>query len=44
MCAHAHHERDAQSPLRQGSRARLRALEALGGGGGGGGLMLSHAI
>ena len=40
-----HHEREARSPLRPGSRARLRALEALGGGGGWGwGLMLSRAI
>ena len=30
MCAHAHHERKARSPLRPGSRTRLRALEALG--------------
>ena len=29
MCTH--HEREARSPLRPGSRARLRALEALGG-------------
>ena len=30
-CAlHAHHEREARSPLRPGSRARLKALEALG--------------
>ena len=39
MCAHAHHEREARSPLRPGSRARLRALEALGFL-----MMLSHAI
>ena len=26
----AHHERVARSPLRPGSRARLRAMEALG--------------
>ena len=31
MCANAYHEREARSPLRSGSRARLRALEALGG-------------
>ena len=30
MCAHAHHKREAQSPLRPGSRACKRALEALG--------------
>ena len=29
MCAHAHHEREARGPLRPGSSARLRALEAL---------------
>ena len=40
--SYAHHEHEAQSPLWQGSRARLRSLEVLGGGGGG--LMLSHAI
>ena len=37
LCAHAHHKREARSPLQLGSRAHLRALEALGGGGGGGG-------
>ena len=31
VCAHAHHERKAQSPLCLGSRVRFRALEALGG-------------
>ena len=30
MCMHTHHEREELSPLRPGSRARLRALEALG--------------
>ena len=29
-CANAHYEREIRSPFRQGSRARLRALEALG--------------
>ena len=29
MCAHAHYERETRSSFRQGSRARLRALEAL---------------
>ena len=29
MCGHAHHEREARSPSRPGSRAHLRALEAL---------------
>ena len=29
MRAHTHHEREALSPLRPGSRVRLRALEAL---------------
>ena len=29
MCTHAHHKREAQSPLRLGSRVHLRALEAL---------------
>ena len=29
MCVYAHHEREARSPLRLRSRARLRALEAL---------------
>ena len=38
MCPHAHYEREIRSPFRQGSRARLRALEALGF------LMLSSAI
>ena len=28
MCTHTHHEREARSPLRPGSRSRLRALEA----------------
>ena len=31
MCAHALHKREAWSPLRPGSRARLRALGAPGG-------------
>ena len=31
LCTHAHHKRKAQSPLRQGSRALKRALEALRG-------------
>ena len=31
MSGHAHHEREARSSLRPGSRARLRALEPLGG-------------
>ena len=31
MRAHAHHEARSPNPLRQGSRARLRALEALNG-------------
>ena len=31
MSAHAHHEARSPNPLRQGSRARLRALEALKG-------------
>ena len=39
MRTHAHHEREAQRPLRPGSRARFRALEALGFF-----LMLSRAI
>ena len=30
MCMHAHPKREARSPLRPGSRAHLRALEALG--------------
>ena len=30
ICANAHYEREIRSPFRQGSRARLRALEALG--------------
>ena len=30
MYTHAHHEREARSPLRLGSRTRVRALEALG--------------
>ena len=29
VCVHAHHEHEARCPLRQGSRARLRSLEAL---------------
>ena len=29
MCPHSHYERETRSPYRQGSRARLRALEAL---------------
>ena len=29
-CGHAHHEREARSPFRPGSRAGLRALDALG--------------
>ena len=29
MYAHAHHEREAQSPLRPGSRAHLKTLDAL---------------
>ena len=29
-CANAHYEREIRSPFRQRSRARLRALEALG--------------
>ena len=32
--AHAHYERETRGPFRQGSTARWRALEALGGGGG----------
>ena len=39
MCADTHHKHEARSPLRSGSRTRLRALEALGGI-----LMLSRAI
>ena len=38
MCMHAHHKHEDWSPLRPGSRTRLRALEALGV------LMLSRAI
>ena len=30
MCEHPHHKCKAQSPIRPGSRAQLRALEALG--------------
>ena len=30
ICANAHYEREIRNPFRQGSRARLRALEALG--------------
>ena len=30
ICANAYYERKLRSPFRQGSRARLRALEALG--------------
>ena len=40
ICAHAHHEHEPRSPLWPGSRARLRALEALGFFF----FMLSHAI
>ena len=29
MCRHTHYEREALSPLRPGSRVRLRALEAI---------------
>ena len=38
ICANAHYEREIRSPFRQGSRARLKGLEALGV------LMLSSAI